>query len=167
MKIKTIAGPALILIGVLLLLNPGQSFGVGTIFTYFWPSLFMIPLGLVFHYVYFTSSDRNLIGLLVPGGVLDTPGIVCQIAMLFAGRFYLWPGFIMAAAVGLFELYWFGTRNRYLLIPILILTGLSLMFFFVFSLGSLLSLSIYGQPAMAVALIVIGALVLFLRKKQA
>ncbi|GJM84097.1 hypothetical protein HMSSN139_65930 [Paenibacillus sp. HMSSN-139] len=66
----------------------------------------------------------------------------------------------------MFEFYWFGNRNKYLLIPINILTVLSLLFFAVFSLGSLYNRLIFGQPVLAIALIAIGAGVMIAPKKR-
>ena len=86
----------------------------------------------------------------MPGGIILTVGIVCQIATLFDSWDVMWPGFILAVAVGLFELYLFGSRNRWLFIPIGILTTLSMLFFAVF--GQAL-LSIFGitLPALRIA----------------
>ncbi|RJX37358.1 hypothetical protein D3P09_23700 [Paenibacillus pinisoli] len=166
MKIKTIGGVLLLLLGIILLLNQGETFGPGKIFAYFWPSLFVIPLGLFFHWLYFSVTERRASGLLIPGGVLLTAGFVCQVAMLFGNWEYMWPGFILAPAVGLFEFYWFGYRNKWLLIPINILTVLSLLFFVVFSFGSLFDLLLTKQPYFAILLIIGGAAILTLRKKS-
>lgn len=166
MKIKTIGGVLLLLLGIILLLNQGETFGPGKIFTYFWPSLFVIPLGLFFHWLYFSVTDRRASGLLIPGGVLLTAGFVCQVAMLFGNWEYMWPGFILAPAVGLFEFYWFGNRNKWLLIPINILTVLSLLFFIVFSFGSLFDVLLTKQPYFAILLIIGGAAILTLRRKS-
>ncbi|MFF2890278.1 hypothetical protein [Paenibacillus sp. NPDC057967] len=166
MKIKTIGGVLLLLLGIILLLNQGETFGPGKIFAYFWPSLFVIPLGLFFHWLYFSVTERRASGLLIPGGVLLTAGFVCQIAMLFGNWEYMWPGFILAPAVGLFEFYWFGNRNKWLLIPINILTVLSLLFFIVFSFSSLFDVLLTKQPYFAILLIVGGAAILTLRKKS-
>ncbi|REK71760.1 hypothetical protein [Paenibacillus paeoniae] len=166
MKIKTIGGVLLLLLGIILLLNQGETFGPGKIFTYFWPSLFVIPLGLFFHWLYFSVTERRASGLLIPGGVLLTAGFVCQIAMLFGNWAYMWPGFILAPAVGLFEFYWFGNRNKWLLIPINILTVLSLLFFIVFSFSSLFDVLLTKQPYFAILLIIGGAAILTLRKKS-
>lgn len=165
MNIKTIGGALALLLGVVLLLNQGETFGPGKIFAYFWPSLFVMPLGLFFHWLYFSVLGRKGIGVLVPGGVLITAGIVCQIAMLFGNWEYMWPGFILAPAVGLFELYWFGGRNKWLLVPINILTVLSLLFFAVFSFGALVGQMLNGQPYFAILLILGGAALLTLRRK--
>ncbi|RJE86064.1 hypothetical protein D3P07_18435 [Paenibacillus sp. 1011MAR3C5] len=166
MKIKTIGGVLLLLLGIILLLNQGETFGPGKIFAYFWPSLFVIPLGLLFHWLYFSVTERRVSGLLIPGGVLLTAGFVCQVAMLLGNWEYMWPGFILAPAVGLFEFYWFGKRNKWLLIPINILTVLSLLFFIVFSFGSLFDVLLTKQPYFAILLIIGGAAILTLRKKS-
>lgn len=166
MNIKTIGGLILLLLGIILLLNKGQTFGPGEIFAYFWPSLFVLPLGLLFHWLYFSVLGRKGIGLLIPGGVLLTAGIVCQIAMLFNNWEYMWPGFILAPAIGLLEFYWFGNRNKWLLIPINILAVLSLLFFVVFSFGTLFNEMLSKQPYIAILMIVAGAAILTLRKKS-
>ena len=78
----------------------------------------------------------------------------------------MWPGFILAVAVGLFEFYWFGSRNKWILIPINILAVLSMLFFVVFSIGSLIGTVIGGQPYLAIVLILVGASILLLGKKE-
>ena len=45
---RTILAPLLILLGAYLLLNQGGTVGAGSIFATFWPTLFVIPLGLFF-----------------------------------------------------------------------------------------------------------------------
>ncbi|PWW37154.1 MULTISPECIES: hypothetical protein [Paenibacillus] len=162
---RTILAPVLILLGVYLILNQGGSLGPGTIFATFWPTLFVIPLGLFFHWLYFSMIGRG-IGLLVPGGILLTAGIVSQIAMLFGNWSTMWPGFILAVAVGLFELYWFGGRNKWLLIPINILTVISLLFFSVMSIGTMLNSLSFIQPFVAIVLIMGGAWIIVGRKKR-
>ncbi|UPK43643.1 MULTISPECIES: hypothetical protein [Paenibacillus] len=162
---RTILAPVLILLGVYLILNQGGSLGPGTIFATFWPTLFVIPLGLFFHWLYFSMIGRG-VGLLVPGGILLTAGIVSQIAMLFGNWGTMWPGFILAVAVGLFELYWFGGRNKWLLIPINILTVISLLFFSVMSIGTMLNSLSFVQPFVAIVLIMGGAWIIVGRKKR-
>jgi len=166
MKLKTISGFVLLLLGAVLFLNQGEEFGPGKIFAYFWPSLFVIPVGLFFHWLYFSMIGRRGTGLLIPGGILFTVGVVCQIAMLFNNWGYMWPGFILAVAIGLFEFYWFGNRNKWLLIPINILTVLSILFFAVFSIGSLYSKFLLSQPIIAIILILGGAVILLTKKKD-
>jgi len=166
MNVRVISGAALILLGAFLFMNRGETYGAGELFEYFWPSMFVLPLGLLFHWLYFGVTNRRGVGLLVPAGILTTVGVVCQLSMLYDAWEILWPGFILAVAVGLFELYWFGGRNKWLLIPIQILTVLSLLFFAVFSVGSLFSF-LSGKPYLALLMVAIGAVLLIGRKKQA
>lgn len=162
---RTVIGPLLVLAGVLLLLNPGGWFGPGVIFGYLWPTLFILPAGILFHWGYFFSK-RQAYGLLVPGGILVTVAVVCQIATLFNAWHIMWPGFILAPAVGLFEMYLFGVRHNGLLIPVAILTALSLIFFLVFSFGHLLSITYAGQPVAAFLLIAAGCWMLFRKQRN-
>ncbi|MFC4779086.1 hypothetical protein ACFO9Q_20025 [Paenibacillus sp. GCM10023252] len=166
MNTRTIAGPLLILLGAVLLLNKGADFGVGHIFELFWPTLFVIPVGLLLHWLYFSMTGRKGVGLLVAGGTVLVAGVVSQIAMLTGKWEVMWPGFILAPAVGLLELYWFGTRNRWLLIPINILTVLSLLFFIVFSISSFFDTMNGSRTIIAVALIAVGAYMMMSRRKQ-
>jgi hypothetical protein len=163
---RIIAGAVLILLGVGLYLNQGHPIGVGTIFGHFWPSLFVIPLGLFFHWLYFGMTAPRAPGLLIPGGIIFTAGIVGQISMLFDSWGLTWPGFILAVAVGLFEFYFFGGRNRYLLIPINILMVLSLLFFGVFTLGAIFTHLVVGGPILAIILVLLGAYTLIGGKRK-
>lgn len=156
----------MILAGVYLFFFHKEAVSMGSLFGTFWPTLFIIPLGLLFHWMYFSLTGRRGSGLLIPGGILFTVGIVCQLSTLFDGWGYLWPGFILAPAVGLFEFYWFGNRNKWLLIPINILGVLSLLFFAMISFGALYNRVIFGQPVLAIALIAIGAGIMFAPKKR-
>jgi hypothetical protein len=165
MHSRTWVGAALVLLGALMFMNRGSSFGVDSIFTYFWPSLFVIPFGIFFHWLYFSVTGGRGVGLLIPGGILLTAGLVCQIAMLTNGWEYMWPGFIAAVAIGLFEFYWFGNRNRYLMIPITILSVISLVFFAIFSIGTLFSTAL-GQPMIAIAVVLVGLGLLLGKKKE-
>ncbi|MOA37062.1 hypothetical protein D3C78_1586290 [compost metagenome] len=111
-------------------------------------------------------TRQKATGLLIPGGILFTVGLVCQLSVIFDSWQYLWPGFIAAPAIGLLEFYWFGGRNRWLLIPINILGGLSILFFAVFSLGALYNRFIFGQPILAIALIIFGAAIMIAPTKR-
>ena len=109
-------------------------FSVGFFFSHFWP-LFIILPGIAFHSAFFSGKNTDA-GVLVPGGILLTTGIVCQISTLFHIWGVMWPGFILAVAVGLFELYIFGSKDKALLIPVGILSGLAL-FSYMFTLPKL------------------------------
>ncbi|AEY68060.1 DUF5668 domain-containing protein [Clostridium sp. BNL1100] len=161
-----IIGLVLIILGVLFLLsNFGifeiyfDIFDIGFLFAHFWPMFLIIP-GVIFHYAYFTAKTPDA-GLLVPGGILLVTGLTCQISMLFDLWSFMWPGFILAVAVGLFELYLFGTREKGLLIPVFILGGLSLIFF-TFSLGSSWVLRTYLVPI----ILILGGILIVTRNRR-
>lgn len=161
-----IVGLVLILIGVAYLLNNFgifeiyfDIFDIGFLFSTFWPMFLIIP-GLIFHYSYFTAKTSDA-GLLVPGGILLVMGLTCQISMLFGAWEYMWPGFILSVAVGLFELYLFGPKEKGLLIPVFILGGLSLIFFAI-SLGRITILRLYLVPA----ILIIGGLMIVFRNRR-
>lgn len=119
----------------------------------FWPMI-LIFISLLFHAGYY--SDRKNVGLLVPGGILLTLGITFQTSELWNIYDVMWPGVILAPAVGLFELYIFGKKEKGLLIPIGILSGISL-FFFSFSIRNLGGLSRFILPA---GLVIAGLIIL-------
>lgn len=164
-KTNKVLGVILVVLGVLFLLknfnifDPWGHISIWTIIGKLWPSLFLILPGLMFHSSYF-SGNRSNPGVLVPGGIFLVLGITFQINMLFGGWGFMWPLYIFAVAFGLFELYIFGSRERGLLIPIGILTGLSVLFFISFSLNMIVDFN--TKPyAVPVVLILIGlALVL-------
>lgn len=165
-KSTVIIGLILIFLGVAFLLkNFGifeiyfDIFDIGFIVSRFWPLFLIIP-GLIFHYSFFTAKTSDP-GLLVPGGILLTMGITCQLSMLFGLWSYLWPGFILAVAVGLFELYLFGNREKGLLIPVFILGGLSLIFF-AMMFGRIWILRTYLIPA----ILIIGGILIVTRNRK-
>jgi hypothetical protein len=164
MSNRGIGGIILILLGLALFSTRTIFIDTGYVFGYFWPSMFVIPLSVFFHWMYFGLTSRKGVGLLIPGGILFVTGVVCQISMLFDVWEYTWPGFIMAVAVGLFEFYWFSGRNKWLLIPINILGVISILFFSIFTAGALFNG--VGRPLVAVALIGLGVLLFFNKKKD-
>ncbi len=109
MKDKRILGIILVTIGLLVLLN--KSFLIVVGWRLLWPMFLIIP-GLIFELSYFKTQQNP--GLLVPGGVLLTLGSIF-IACGFFGYGILgqlWPLFILAPAVGLFQLYWFDEKDK-------------------------------------------------------
>lgn len=165
-KSSKVLGLILVILGALFLLKNFnimdpffQLFSLGNLIGKFWPSLFLIIPGLLFHYGYF-SGRRKDPGLLVPGGILLVLGVVFQINMLFGLWDILWPIYIFSVAFGLFELYSFGNREKGLLVPVGILGGLSLVLFSAFSIKKIFAFST-NQYIVPVILIVIGMIVLF------
>lgn len=125
-----------------ILLTLGVTFLLGEIFGYglVWPGFIAAPaVGLLLLYWFGSRSA----GLLVPIGTLLTIASVCFISELFGIWSITWPGFILAPAVGLFLLYLAGNQNSGLLVPIFILTAISVTMFTVFSLGRMAELTKY------------------------
>ncbi len=149
-------GTVFIIIGILFFAVNMNLISIGYIFSRYWPLLFVIVPGLLMHLAFFFRASPA--GILVPGGILLTIGLVLQISSIFGMWSVTWPGYIMAPAVGLSELYAFGRRRKGLLIPVFILGFISLMLFSV-SLGSFVNFRL--RSFLAVALIVLGLYIIF------
>ena len=124
-KINYLFGLFLLIIGVLLIL---ANFGAIEIaWDNLWPLFLLIP-GIFFELSYFIY--RKDAGLLVPGGILITYGLLFSINVIFGWHLMdnLWPIFPLGVAIGLFQLYLFGGREKGLLIPVGILGAVSLFF---------------------------------------
>ena len=124
-KINYLFGLFLLFIGVLLIL---ANFGVIEIaWDNLWPLFLLIP-GIVFELSYFIY--RKDAGLLVPGGILITYGLLFLVNVNYGWHLMdnLWPIFPLGVAIGLFQLYIFGGREKGLLIPVGILGAVSLFF---------------------------------------
>lgn len=128
-------GIILIFIGVGAILNNIFNIRFFTI-SQLWP-LFVIITGLSFEANYF-SRERDP-GLLVPGGVLTTIGVLFLFETFtnwhFAG--YTWPVYPLAVAIGLYQLYLFGGRKHGLIIPVFILTTVSVVAFTIMFFGNI------------------------------
>ena len=162
---KTFGG-IIVILGILFLLKNFHilAFDPGWVLSKFWAAIFIILPGVLLHTKFFSGSRRDP-GVLVPGGILLVTGTALQIGSLFGGWSIIWPAFIFSVAFGLFELYYFGNRERGLLIPVGILTGLSALFFMSFSLGQLIKFS--TKPfVLPILLIGIGLAVLLKNRNK-
>ncbi len=119
-------GGILIFIGILFLLNNFEIIQLDINPAEHWPLVFIIP-GVLFELGFFIR--RKDAGLLVPGGILLTYGVLFYINVLYGWDWVnqLWPLFPMGVAFGLLQLYVFGGRDRALLIPVGIIGGFSLI----------------------------------------
>lgn len=123
-----VPGGIFLTVGVVLLIGEVISYRL------VWPGFIAAPaVGILLLYIFGERSP----GLLVPIGTLFAVAGTCFLAELLGLWGVLWPGFIMAPAVGLFLLYLSDTTKSGLLIPVFILTGISVVFFSIFALGSI------------------------------
>lgn len=92
----------------------------------FWPFI-VLAAGMTFELLYF--STRKYSGFLVPGGILTTIGLLFLFEVATDWRFaaYTWPFYIIAPAVGLFQLYLFTGRPKGLLIASSIVGGVGVL----------------------------------------
>lgn len=138
-------------LGVLSSLFDIRFFGWGNL----WP-IFVLGPGVCFEFAYF--STRRAPGLLVPGGILTTLGLLFFFENLTGWIFsgFTWPVYLIAVAIGLFQLYWFGGRDRGLLIPVGILSTIAIVSF-VTTIFSWISSSM----VISILLVIVGALFVF------
>jgi hypothetical protein len=143
-----VSGLAIIVVGIFLLLGKVGIFDfVGSMI---WPIFVLLP-GLFFHFLFFSKGVPS--GILVPGGILTFYSFMFFYCNVFGwdSMSYLWPGFIMGVAIGLFETYYFDPHKpKAAFIGSAILSMISAIFF-CFTL--LMTSGIY---IIAFALIVIG-----------
>jgi hypothetical protein len=125
MNDKRMLGLILVSLGLLVLLNRPLLLVIGP--RLLWPLILIIP-GLIFELAYFKTGQNP--GLLVPGGVLLVIGSIFMTAGIAGYGIIakIWPLFIMAPAVGLFQLYWFDEKEKALFWVAFGLGSLSLLF---------------------------------------
>lgn len=126
-KVQYILAGILIILGVSGIVN--QLFGWQLFRHIDLGGLFILLPGLWFEYSYFANHRSPK--LLVPGGILTTIGILVLIeSNTFAFlEDYIDSFYIMAPAVGLFQLYLHDKQDKGLLIPVVILTVIAMMDF--------------------------------------
>lgn len=127
-------GIILIIIGVAAILNNIFNIRFFTM-SQLWPMFVLIP-GLSFEAAYFSRGREP--GLLVPGGILTTIGALFFFETFTNWHFaeYTWPIYPLAVAIGLFQLYLFGGRKHGLLVPVFILTTISVIAFITMLVGN-------------------------------
>lgn len=151
-------GLLLIFVAIVLLLGKLGVFGfLGHLF---WPVLILLP-GLLLHFFYF---NRMLpAGVLVPGGILVTYSLMFFYCNLFGwgSLSYLWPGFILGVAIGLYELHLFDRHSpRGVWLASIILAAVSAVFF---AFAILYAIGVYFISA---ALIVVGVWLMMSRRSR-
>lgn len=160
---KYLWGLLLIIIGIGGLLSNWLNIHIWS-WSMIWPLFILVP-GLGFEYAYFTSRKNP--GLLVPGGILTTIGLLFFFETVTNWYFsaYTWPIYIFAVAVGLFQLYYFGGRQKAILGVSLGLGGFAGICLINAIFGSMLRW-IRQSPYVFVVLIIIGIILIVTSKSK-
>ena len=93
-----------------------------------WP-VFVILAGAGFWIGFL--QDRKNTGLLMPGSILTIYGLMFFYCSMNGWGYMsdLWPGFIIGPGIGFFMMYLLGEKEKGLLVPASILTGIGVLFF--------------------------------------
>ncbi|PZD93915.1 hypothetical protein DNH61_20680 [Paenibacillus sambharensis] len=142
--------------GVVILLGKLGVFSfIGSVF---WPLFLLIP-GILLHVLYFGRMLPAV--LLIPAGMLSVYSLLFLFCNLFGWTYmrYLWPLFLLGAAVGLYEFYLFdSSKSRTAFVSAVALGGSALLLF------AMMLLWGFGIYLIAVVLIVLGAWMAFGRR---
>lgn len=158
-KNNVILGVILLILGGIALLNNLGITHYSLSVWRLWPLVLLLP-GLSFELSYFNKNGP--VGLLVPGGILTTYGSLFMFCSFFGyGHMaYLWPLFLGGVGVGLFQLYYFGNRDRALFYVSASFLGFATLAIF-FSM-----LSLKGSFVLPIVLIVIGTMMILGPKRH-
>ena len=120
-----VIGVGLVILGILFL---SENFGYLSFdFQNVWP-VFVLLAGVGFWIGFY--QDRKNYGLLMPGSILIIYGILFLYSSVEGWYLmsYWWPIFILGPGIGFFMMYIFGEKEKGMLIPASILTGISVLF---------------------------------------
>ena len=120
-----VIGVGLVILGILFLF---ENFGyIAFDFQDVWP-VFVILAGAGFWIGYF--QDKKNSGLLMPGTILIIYGLMFFYSSVegWQSMSYLWPVFIIGPGIGFFMMYLLGQKEKGMLVPASILTGLGILF---------------------------------------
>ncbi|WP_273131270.1 LiaI-LiaF-like domain-containing protein [Metabacillus sp. HB246100] len=151
------AGYGIFLIAIGLLFSLQTVGIIDEFWSFSWP-LILLFVSIGFHVGFFLSgANKQKAGLLVPGGILFVLSLLFTFEEMTGWNYsgYTWPIYLVAVAVGLFELWLFGGREFGLLIPIFILSGLA----FVFMIQNMFSFNILSFWPLL--LIIVGLFLVF------
>nr|WP_202886909.1 hypothetical protein [Cohnella zeiphila] len=141
---------------VILLGKLGVFAFIGTVF---WPLFILIP-GILLHVLYF---GRLLPAVsLIPAGILTVVSVLLLVGNWFdwSSMKYLWPFFLFAVAVGLYEYYMFGeVRTRGLWTASVVLAALSVVLFLLTLMWT------WGLYIIAIVLILLGGWMVWFRPR--
>lgn len=166
-KNNFILGTIFVVLGILFLVNSllsNSPLGMDTL----WPLFVLIP-GLIFETSFFNSRKNP--GLLVPGGILTTIGLLFLFETFTNWAFsaYTWPVYLLSVAIGLFQLYLFTGRHPALLIPVGIIGGVAVISFisiFLNLMDEVLPPWLGSGLIVPLVLVVAGVYIMFGRKNR-
>ncbi|GAB6189390.1 hypothetical protein JCM30566_11290 [Marinitoga arctica] len=126
MKNNILGGLIFILLGGYLIIS--NIFEINIDWNLLWPVI-LLYFGLKFEISFF--KDKKNPGILVPGGILISVSILFFLVAILGYEMmkYLWPGFILAPAIGLLQLAIASKKVKEYIFPIIFLSGLSILFF--------------------------------------
>lgn len=128
-KTNLSVGVLLILLGLLFVANSLGIWGL----EFSWPSILLfIGLGFILGF----NASKTSYGMLMPGAILtlsSVPLFICSTTGHWDRMVQLWPIFLLGPSVGFILMYISGPRDKGLLIPALILGGMSIFFLMVFN----------------------------------
>lgn len=138
---QVIIGAVLLLIGVLTLLTNILHLDYA-IMDNLW-FLFILAPGLYFEVNYFQTKQNP--GQLVPGGILSGIGLISLFEILTQWQYsdFTSPLYLLAVALGIYQLYYFDAKDRGLLIPVTILCLIALFLYLNLFISYLLLFSIF------------------------
>ncbi|HOQ38347.1 MAG TPA: hypothetical protein PK033_07005 [Acetivibrio sp.] len=157
-KVSPMWGLIFIFIGGLLLYDnifDANLFSISRL----WP-IIILGLGLIFELSYFFGKKSP--GFLVPGGILTVIGFLFLFESITGWNFskYTWPVYIIAVAFGLFQLYLFSGKPKGLLIPVFVLTTVSVVSFGIIMLNMFISVINLGL-LIPLALFLLGGYIIY------
>jgi hypothetical protein len=151
-------GLIIVAVGIILLLGKLGVFGF--VWQLFWPVL-ILGAGLLLHALYFNRTLPS--GILILAGILITISVLFLLCTLFGWGLmkYLWPGFLFAVAVGLYEYYVFDKHSPretfFVAVGLTIVSGV---------LFGMTILSTVGITFIALILIAVGAYMMFNKRRS-
>jgi hypothetical protein len=157
-KNNFIIGFIFIFIGIVLILNKILALNFFYV-NAFWPLFILIP-GIILEGSFFLTKKTPVI--LLPGAILTLLGLLFSFENFTNWSYcqYTWPIYPLSLALGLLQLYYFGSKQKILLLPAAILAAISIISFGSMLLNGILS---YMDISLIIPiiLILIGAFVLF------
>jgi hypothetical protein len=157
-KQSSTVGILILVAGLVILLGKLGVFAV--LGALFWPLFILVP-GILLHVLVFGRMIPAV--ALVPAGILTVVSVVLLIGNWFDWKLmkYLWPFFLLAVAVGLYEYHLFGNvRSRGLWLASVSLAVLSVGLF------GLTLLWTWGAYVLAAILIAVGSWLVIRRPRM-